>query len=281
LILIRGNPSEQHLPAAQNLRYDPSEAITQHRNQAMTGEELERAIKFIIDRDAALTARIEGLTASVEALARSQVKSDARLDKLAATQAESDARLTARIDDLARAQAESDARLDRLAATQAESDARLSAKFDRLLDFQAESDARLSAQMDELRRKQAASDSHTRRLEQAFVIATETARLLDQRADSTDSRMSHFEEWLVEVARRDEERAQSTNGRLDALHGRMDASDTQIADLRKALAESELRVTRKIEALAVAQKDTDSQLKALAAVVERYISEGRNGKSHV
>jgi hypothetical protein len=223
--------------------------------------------------------------ARLDKLAATQAESDARLtariDKLATTQAESDARLTARIDDLVRVQAESDAKLDKLAATQAESDARLSAKFDRLLDFQAESDARLSAQMDELRGKQAASDSHTRRLEQAFVIATDTARLLDQRADSTDSRVSHFEEWLVEVARRDEERAQSTNGRLDALHGRMDASDTQIADLRKALAESELRVTRKIEALAVAQKDTDSQLKALAEVVERYISEGRNGKSHV
>jgi peptidoglycan hydrolase CwlO-like protein len=249
LILIRGNPSEQHLPAAQNLSYDPNEAIAQHRNQAMTGEELERAIKFILDRDAALTARIEGLTASVEALARSQVESDARLDRIAASHAESDERLTAKIDSLAH--------------VQAQSDARLTAKFERFLDLQADSNVPRSSLDYAAQSRQTGSDSHASRFQESLVTLGELVRRARERAGSPDAR------------------SRKVNGQIPSLHSQIAASEEQIADLRKTLAESELRVAGKIEALADAQKDTDNRLKALIAVVKQYISEGRNGRSQV
>ena len=89
-------------------------------------------------------ARLEALAARVEELAQAQARTEARVEELAQAQARTEARvdaLAARVEELAQAQARTEARLDALAARV---DA-LAARVEELAQAQARTEARLEA----------------------------------------------------------------------------------------------------------------------------------------
>jgi chromosome segregation ATPase len=59
---------------------------------------------------------------------------------------------------------------------------------------------------------------------------------------------------------------------------RHDREISQLSDLVGRLAQAEIRLVERMDALAVAHKETDERLNALILTVERYIA-GRNGNS--
>ena len=121
---------------------------------------------------------------------------------------------------------------------------------------------------------------------------TENVDKLAEGQLSYQSRSGQLEEslgMLVQVIRNMDERADTTEKRLDITDERMDATDKRLALLTKTqlstdkrlalLTESQLNTDKLLALLTQSQKQTDEKLGRLITTVERYISEGSNGKS--
>ncbi len=88
------------------------------------------------------------------------------------------------------------------------------------------------------------------RLEQAFVILTELARSADERMDDFSANSEFLNSKMAELAQ----------------------AQRQLTQAQQQLAETQTRTQQQLT-------DTDDRLNTFINVLERYISEGRNGKS--
>src|SRR6266550_3267636 len=84
--------------------------------------------------------------------------------------------------------------------------------------------------------------------------------ILEQQAQFT-ARMGQLEDLVVRLARGTLERFEATDARVDDVDERI-----------SALVDSQIRTEENV-------KKTEESLRSLIAVVNRYFSEGRNGKS--
>ena len=116
--------------------------------------EFRESFKMLVNAQIATEDQIKRTDKQIEALGVSQAKTEQTLDRLAATQALSHARLDETLDRLAASQAKTEQTLDRLAATQASSHARLDETLDRL----AASQAKTEQTLDRLAASQAKTD---------------------------------------------------------------------------------------------------------------------------
>src|SRR6266540_4055415 len=91
----------------------------------------------------------------------------------------------------------------------------------------------------------------------------------------SEARSSAKLEELIETQKRNEERWKRTDERLARTDERWTRTEEGI---RALLTIAEIH-EREITSLAETTRATDDRLNALIAVVERHISEGRNGKS--
>lgn len=85
--------------------------------------------------------------------------------------------------------------------------------------------------------------------------------ILEQQAQVT-ARMGQIEDLVVRLARGSLDRFEGTDKRIDDVDERI-----------SALVDSQIRTEENV-------KKTDEALRSLIAVVDRYFSEGRNGKSN-
>ncbi len=98
----------------------------------------------------------------------------------------------------------------------------------------------------------------------------------------SEARSSAKLEELIETQKRNEERWKRTDERLTRTDERLARTDERWTrteeGIRALLTIAEIH-EREITSLAETTRATDDRLNALIAVVERHISEGRNGKS--
>lgn len=100
-------------------------------------------------------------------------------------------------------------------------------------------------------------------LQQQAELTSKVDALVEIQARS-ETRLGRVEESFVLLV----QMAKITDDRLDTL-----------ADQVRVLTDKVNTLTDNVEALAEAQRHTDERLNALIGVVERYISNGRNGGS--
>jgi methyl-accepting chemotaxis protein len=100
-----------------------------------------------------------------------------------------------------------------------------------------------------------------------------------------ESRVKTVEEamqTLTHLALRADERMDAQDRRLDEQDRRFDEFDkrmTALAEAQRQTAEAQRQTEANLSALTSIVADTERRLNSLAALVERFISEGRNGKS--
>lgn len=108
--------------------------------------------------------------------------------------------------------------------------------------------------------------------------------LLGQQAQA-DSRLSRLENvvaGLADAQVRAEQRWERTEGSIRALLAIAETHEreiTALAEMQARLAESQARTDRQIAETNEQMAETNERLNALINTVERFISEGRNGKS--
>ena len=123
------------------------------------------------------------------------------------------------------------------------------------------------------------------RLENAFATLAQLAAVAESRANKVDGQI----DALTELAARQDTRTADLERYFQMLtqlavraDERMDAHDQGIAELRAAqlkLTEAQEQLTEAQERTEAVVAETNERLNSLINVVERFISEGRNGKS--
>ena len=91
--------------------------------------------------------------------------------------------------------------------------------------------------------------------------------ILEQQAQFT-ARMGQLEDLVVRLARGTLERFEATDARVDDVDERI-----------SALVDSQIRTEENVKKTEANVEKTAESLRSLIAVVDRYFSEGRNGKS--
>ena len=91
--------------------------------------------------------------------------------------------------------------------------------------------------------------------------------ILEQQAQFT-ARLGQLEDLVVRLARGTLERFEATDARVNDVDERI-----------SALVDSQIRTEENVKKTEANVKKTDESLRSLIAVVDRYFSEGRNGKS--
>jgi chromosome segregation ATPase len=104
-------------------------------------------------------------------------------------------------------------------------------------------------------------------------------------SSNIESRIKTVEEamqTLTYLALRADERMDAQDRRLDKQDGRFDEFDkrmTALAEAQRQTAEAQRQTEANLSALTSIVADTEKRLNSLAALVERFISEGRDGRS--
>ncbi len=75
------------------------------------------------------------------------------------------------------------------------------------------------------------------------------------------------------------QRLEGVQTKADGRMGRMETAMVGVFRLVTETAKAQKEIAKRVDALTAAQAHTDERLSALINTVERYISEGRNGKS--
>jgi len=147
-----------------------------------------------------------------------------------------------------------------------ENDERLGARIEELRAEAIESDKRFSAGIEEMRAEAVERD---KRLDARFEAMVEMHVQLMERASNTDYRMERLESAQAE---NDEHWRRFTEAH--ALLVQMIRNHDERLDLS---VESDERLNAKFEEMLETHRHTEERLDAFIAVLERYISEGRNG----
>ena len=160
---------------------------------------------------------------------------------------EQQAQFATDIQQLREAQAQTDQLVNRLAAVTLEGFKDVNAKIDALVDSQM-------------------------RLADAQAVLSEDFRGTSAKIDAlVDSQVR-----LADVQAALSENFKDASAKIDALAD----SHLRLTDSHARLAEAQERLTEAQERLADSQALTDEKLRNLIAVVDRYFSEGRNGKAN-
>ncbi len=163
-------------------------------------------------------------------------------------------------------------RLDDLNASHSrliESDERLGARLVEIAEGQRESDERLGAGIEEMRAEAA---ERTKRLDARFEEVIGMHVQLMERASNTDYRMERLESARAE---NDEHWRRFTEAH--ALLVQMIRNHDERLDLS---VESDERLNAKFEEMLETHRHTEERLDAFITMLERYISEGRNGQGN-
>ncbi len=84
-------------------------------------------------------------------------------------------------------------------------------------------------------------------------------------------------ERTIEFILRHEAQISARIDRLSSTVERHDAEISQLTDLVGRVAQAEIRLVERMDALAASQKDTDERLNTLIVTVERYIASHDGG----
>jgi ABC-type transporter Mla subunit MlaD len=102
----------------------------------------------------------------------------------------------------------------------------------------------------------------------------------------TGEEMERALEFLLQSQANYDARLEQTNARLEQTNAQLEQTNEQVAETSRQLqayAETQTEfiqiVTTSISRLAEAQTRSDERLDNLIALVERFVSEGRDGKS--
>lgn len=116
-------------------------------------------------------------------------------------------------------------------------------------------------------------------------IIVRFARATRDRFEGTDGRLDDIDERisaLVDSQLRTEERVNNIDERISALVDSQLRTQERIHDIDErisALVDSQLRTEENVKRTEENVKKTDEALRSLIAVVDRYLSESRNGNS--
>ncbi|MFN2455730.1 MAG: hypothetical protein ABR577_16085 [Pyrinomonadaceae bacterium] len=84
---------------------------------------------------------------------------------------------------------------------------------------------------------------------------------------------------ILEFIIRQQEQFAENMGKAEARMSRMETAMVGVFSLVTETAKAQKETAKRVDELTAAQAHTDERLSALINTVERYISEGRNGKS--
>ncbi|HEU4386294.1 MAG TPA: hypothetical protein VFV34_00755 [Blastocatellia bacterium] len=166
---------------------------------------------------------------------------------------EQQAQTSARVESLA-------VRMDNFAAAVVEAQANYETRLSRLED----GFAGLTAKLDTLVELETRSETRLSRLEDGFAALTAKMETLAELETRSETRLTRLEDAFALTV----QFARVTDERLDTLTANVDALTVDV----RSMAESITRLTE-------AQSATDDRVNALVNVVERLISEGRNGRA--
>ena len=149
-------------------------------------------------------------------------------------------------------------------------------EFDRRAGFIVEQQAQFATDIQQLREAQAQTDQLVNRL---AAVTLEGFKDVNAKLDAlVDSQVR-----LADAQAALSEDSKDKSAKIDALvdsHLRLTDSHERLTDSHARLAEAQERLTEAQERLTESQALTDEKLRNLIAVVDRYFSEGRNGKSN-
>jgi len=223
----------------------------------MTGEELERAIEFLLKSQANLEARIEQVNQNLSEQIAELKNGIAELRSVVGEQSNQLAGLTNHHDELARVQSHFVRVVTRTFEEQAEINRRREEderRISRILNTVAETSRSLH-EADQNR----AGDIKS--LTTACDILLEKVREHDEtlaKHDETDRRLAKAVETMAETQ----------SGLAESQHS--------MAETQRSMAETQRNLAETQRGLAENQSDTDERLNALINTVERYVS-GRRG----
>ncbi|HEV7857455.1 MAG TPA: hypothetical protein VGO91_02295 [Pyrinomonadaceae bacterium] len=146
------------------------------------------------------------------------------------------------------------------------------------VQFILEQQAQLTIKVDKLAESQLSYQSRSGQLEETLGMLVQVIRNMDERADKTEKRLDTTDERLALLRE-----AQSSTDEYLALLAKeqlnYQSRTNRLEESFSILVQLTRDMDERMDSLAEADKQTDEKLGRLITTVERYINEGRNGKS--
>lgn len=152
-------------------------------------------------------------------------------------------------------------------------------EFDRRMEFILEQQAQFASDIQQLRESQVQTEQLVNRLAAVMLegfkdVNAKIDALVDSHLRLTEAheRLSDSQARLSEA----HERLSDSHERLSESHTSLSESQARLSDSQARLSESHERLSESQARLSESQARTDESLRNLIAVVDRYLSNGRN-----